>query len=269
MKRIIFIISLTLTNLSYGQSTKPDKVEVKKSKNGQNIYNFNFYNKKSKKEEQNKKEKNKQEKKVEKIKDEDLVIYKKRNKIKKGSGIEAGVFTMNHLSDLGDVADLDLGLGLRIGLVLMNESSGIHFTPGIFVMDATANFDGLRDNFMAREYDGSTFGGYFKIGTLIDSISQFSIDTGIEGSYMSGDMKTDNIFGNGSYKLSAANFSAYGGPVFKVDNFSISGLLNIGVSRVSVEESITHTGLSPETSNYSNEKMLPFYGLNINATFVF
>ena len=266
MKSLLIVILVLTSSLSMAQNNSKKKVKVKKSKDGSSIYNFNFYNNKDKKAGDSENKKN--EEKKEKIKDENLVVYKKK-KLKKGNGLEGGIFTINHLGDMKNVSDLDLGLGLKIGLIMMNPDSGLYYTPGIFVIDASAKYDGTGNGFMIRDYDGSAFGGYLKVGKLIDRGSKFSIDAGVEASYMAGDLGGDDFFGIGNYKFNTANFSAYGGPVFKIENFQLSGLLNLGVSHVSVKEVVTYSNFYSLTTNYSDKKMIPFYGLSVNATFVF
>jgi len=259
--------------------TDSQLVKVKKKDDGSSIYNFNFFNNGP----QNKKQENESSTtspiENKNVPNENLVIVKQTTK--KGSGVEGAIFMINNLGKLSKVANLDFGLGIKIGFVFMSSTSGLYFTPGVFVVDVKANNDNLGSNFstayesfhgndsMGRNYKGSAFGGSFKIGRLMEQNALIAIDAGIEGGYMSGDLNTDTIFGNGTYHFQSLNASAYGGPVFTFNNIHLKTLFNVGVANINAKETYTDHGYFGYMRDYIEKKALPFWGLSVNASFVF
>jgi opacity protein-like surface antigen len=243
-------------------ATDKEKVEVKKKKDGANVYNFNFYHDKENKEGAKAPEAKPAE---QKPAEEKVVPIPPKQPTRKGSGFEGGLFTVSYLGSMPKVSDLNIGIGLRAGFALMSQH-GSYLTPSLLIVGADAKYDGLGDAFMVRDYDGTAMGASLKLGKIFDGRGSFMWDAGVELAYLTGDLEADSIFGSGTYEFKSASASVYGGPVFAVGDFLVSGLVGLGAAHLNVVEKA-----DDDTESFADNtsKVMPMLSLSINAVYVF
>ncbi len=267
MKSICFLITVFFAISSFAQSEislqeeeKTNKnIKVKKTKDGTNVYNFNFYNaqKKSKRNSKNSAATTK----ISKLK-------VKEKSTRGGSGPQIEYFYTVFSGDSealghnnGPVVKNEHGL--KFSYRLTHKKTGLYVSPGYI--------NSTSDSGWADEGDSEGF--FIRLGKMNNNYKTFFLDYGVELSKTDGESMLDR--GTDGYERQVyefKNISLYMSPSLRGKNISVAWPILVGRSSASTSiESSYYDNFSGDYSErfFSYDDKSMFLSLAMNVSYYF
>lgn len=229
-------------------------VNIKKNKDGTNVYNFNFYNSKNKAKPVPKA--------VPKTATPVLTTSAplpkaRRSPTRSGSGPQFEFFIKNHSASGDKALYLDFESGYKASYRIMHQGSGFYIAPGYI----KSKIEGAG----ITGYASNASSGYLvRLGKMANTYRKFYLDYGVEYSRVKGDVS--DFYSTMS--IDSESISLYLSPSLRWGSFGIAWPLQIGTNRVNGFSQTNDNSYVWDSSNgWVNDNTWSYQDINGSSNF--